>query len=156
MLAPPRPRPCGGTVAYHAGVIRDDIRALATGTNYATISTLLPSGAIQTHVVWVDCDDQHLLVNTEVELRKFKNIQADPRATISIWEAGNPPCFAEVRGEVTEVVTGPEARAHIDALAQKYTGGNYPDEWIQSERAILKLTPHKQIYFAMGMHDIRR
>ena len=53
-------------------------------------------------------------------------------------------------------MTGPEARANINALAQKYLDADYPDEMIQSERVILKISPDSQIVFARGMHDIRR
>ena len=72
--------------------------------------------------MWVDCDDDHIVINTEVALRKFKNVQADPRVTVTIWGRKNPYFFAEVRGRVVEVVPGPQARANIDALAQKYLG----------------------------------
>ena len=137
-------------------MINDEIKALAHGKNFATISTLLPSGQIQTHVVWVDCDDDHIVINTEVELRKYKNVQADPRVTITIWDKRNPYCFAEVRGRVVQTVTGPQARANIDAMAQKYLEADYPNELIRSERVILKIAPDIQIVFARGMHDIRR
>ena len=60
------------------------------------------------------------------------------------------------RGHVVEIVTGPEARANINALAQKYLEADYPNEWIHSERVILKIAPDSQIVFARGMHDIRR
>lgn len=136
-------------------MINDEIKALAHGKNFATISTLLPSGQIQTHVVWVDCDDDHIVINTEVELRKYKNVQADPRVTITIWDKKNPYFFAEVRGRVVQTVTGPQARANIDAMAQKYLEADYPDELIRSERVILKIAPDSQIVFARGMHDIR-
>jgi len=53
-------------------MIRDDVKELVARKNYATISTLLPSGRIQAHVVWVDCDDDHILINTEVELRSSR------------------------------------------------------------------------------------
>ncbi len=137
-------------------MIKDEVRALVQGKNFATISTLLPSGQIQTHVVWVDCDDDHIVINTEVELRKYKNVQADPRVTITIWDKRNPYFFAEVRGRVVEIVTGPEARANINALAQKYLEADYPEELISSERVMLKIAPDSQIVFARGMHDIRR
>jgi PPOX class probable F420-dependent enzyme len=137
-------------------MIKDEVKALVAGKNFATISTVLPSGQIQAHVVWVDCDEDHIVINTEVELRKFKNVQADPRVTVTIWDRKNPYFFAEVRGRVVETVTGPEARANINALAQKYLDADYPDEWIQSERVILKIAPDSQIVFARGMHDIRR
>ena len=137
-------------------MIKDEVIALAQGKNFATISTLLPSGQIQTHVVWVDCDDDHVVMNTEVELRKFKNVQADPRVTVTVWDRKNPYCFAEIRGCVVKIVDGPEARANIDALAQKYLGTDYPQEWIFTERVILKVAPDSQILFAAGVHDIRR
>lgn len=41
-------------------MINDEVKALAQGKNFATISTLLPKGQIQTHVIWVDCDDDHI------------------------------------------------------------------------------------------------
>ena len=137
-------------------VIKEEIKTLAQGKNFATISTLLPSGHIQTRVVWVDADNDHIVINTEVELRKFKNVQADPRVTVTILDKKNPYFFAEVRGRVVEVVTGPQARANIDALAQKYLGTAYPDELIYSERVLLKIAPDIQIVFARGIHDIQR
>ncbi len=136
-------------------MIENEVKALVEGKNFATMSTLLPSGQIQAHVVWVDCDGDHILVNTEVELRKFKNVRTDPRVTITIWDKKNPYFFAEVRGRVVEFVTGVDARAHIDALAQKYLQTDYPNE-IYSERVILKIAPDSQIVFARGMHDFRR
>ena len=137
-------------------MINDDVTALVRGRNFATISTLLPSGQIQTHVVWVDCDEDHIVINTEVALRKFKNVQADPRVTVTVWDRKNPYFFAEIRGRVVESVTGHEARAHINALARKYLDADYSDELIQSERVILKIAPESQIVFAQGMHDTRR
>ena len=55
-------------------VIGDEVKSLVEGRNFATISTLLPSGQIQTHVVWVDCDDEHILINIEVGFRRYKNV----------------------------------------------------------------------------------
>jgi len=125
-------------------MIKDAVKTLAQGKNFAALTTLMPDGQPQTHVMWVHCDDDHLLINTEVHRRKFKNVQADPRVTVAIWEAGNPYLFAEVRGRVVETVTGPDALASINSLSQKYTGGDYSPE-IQSERVVLKIAPDRQI-----------
>ena len=57
---------------------------------------------------------------------------------------------------MVDTLSGLEARANVDALAQKYLGSDYPDESIRSERAILKIVPDSQIVFAGGIHDIRR
>ncbi len=125
-------------------MIEDGVRELAKGKNFAALTTLMPGGQPQTHVMWVDCDDEHILINTEVHRRKFKNVEADPRVTVAIWNAENPYSFAEVRGRVVETVTGPDALASINALSNKYTGGDYAPE-IQSERVVLKISPERQI-----------
>jgi len=125
-------------------MLDDGVRQLASGKNFAALTTLLPGGQPQTHVMWVDCDDEHVLINTEVHRRKFKNVEADPRVTVAIWDAENPYSFAEVRGRVVETITGDDALASINALAHKYTGADYAPE-IQSERVILKIAPDRQI-----------
>ena len=73
-----------------------------------------------------------------------------------MWDKRNPYFFAEVRGRVVGIVTGPEARANIVAVAPKYLEADYPDEWIHSERVILKIAPDSQIVVARGVHDIMR
>lgn len=116
---------------------------LARGPNFASLATLMPDGSPQVHVMWVDTDGERILVNTEVHRRKFKNIAANPLATVLIIDRGDPWTYSEVRGEVVETVTGPEARAHIDALTRKYLGlDDYPNP-ITSERAILKIAPRR-------------
>ena len=116
---------------------------LARGPNFASLATLMPDGSPQVHVMWVDTDGERILVNTEVHRRKFKNIAANPLATVLILDRGDPWTYSEVRGEVVETVTGPEARAHIDALTRKYLGlDDYPNP-ITSERAILKIAPRR-------------
>jgi hypothetical protein len=97
-----------------------------------------------TYIMWVDADDEHLLINTEVHRRKFLNVEADPRVTVTVIDSTNSYHYAEVRGRVVEKVTGPEARSHIDFLSQKYNGQLYPAENITSERVILRIAPDRQ------------
>jgi hypothetical protein len=119
------------------------IRDLAKGRNYGALSFHLRNDLIGTHVMWVDADDEHLLINTEVRRPKYKAIQADKHVTVTVWSLDNPYTYAEVRGEVTGEVRGPQARAHIDALSEKYNGTPYQPP-IQSERVILQITPIRQ------------
>ena len=116
------------------------VRGIATMSppNFATLTTLLTDGTPQTHVMWVDADAEHLLINTEVHRRKFKNLVADPRATVTIWDRENPYRFAEARGRMVEHITGPEARQHIEDCAQRYLGRAYPSP-ITSERVIVRI-----------------
>ena len=117
---------------------------LARGQNFAALTTLLPGGHPQTQVMWVDADDQHLLINTEVHRQKYRNVERDPRVTITIWDREDPYRFVEVRGEVVEKVRGPEAREHIDELSYKYRGGPYKTP-IKSERVMLRIAPLRQV-----------
>lgn len=120
------------------------IRELAgTGRNFGTVSVQLPSGAIASHVMWVDADDDHIIFNTEVHRAKFRALGHGSPVTVTVWKADNPYAYAEVRGRVAETVTGPEARGHIDTLSRRYTGHDYTNE-IVSERVIVKVAPDRQ------------
>jgi PPOX class probable F420-dependent enzyme len=117
------------------------VRQLAQAPNFATLSVILRSGRPMTHVMWVDADADHVLINTEAHRAKFRAVERDPRVTVTIWQRGDPYTYAEVRGQVVETVRGPEARAHIDSLSRKYRGKDYDDAAITSERVILRIAP---------------
>ena len=38
---------------------------MASGPNYAALTTLFKDGVPQTHVMWVDTDGENILINTE-------------------------------------------------------------------------------------------
>ena len=132
------PAPALGTVGIMA--LDADLKTLATGRNFATLTTLMPDGQPQTQVMWVDADDEALLINTEVHRAKYRNVQRDPRVTVTVWDAANPYRYVEARGRVVGEVGGDEARAHIDSASQRYTGGAYANP-IQSERVVLRIEP---------------
>lgn len=126
-------------------MIDPEVKAMAQAANFAALTTLLPSGQPQTQVMWVDCDDEHVLINTEVDRRKFRNVARNPRVTVMIWDRENPYRYAEVRGAVVQTVTGPAARSHIDELSQKYHGRPYHPDAIRTERVILRIQPSRQL-----------
>ncbi|MGH3090173.1 MAG: PPOX class F420-dependent oxidoreductase [Rubrobacteraceae bacterium] len=117
---------------------------LASGANFGSITTMFPSGLFQTHVIWVGTDGERLVVNTEVHRKKHKNIERDPRVTLTIRDENDPYRYAEARGRVVETVTGQEARDHIDELARKYTGEDYPPDNIKTERVMMWIVPERQ------------
>ena len=120
------------------------VRELAHGPNFATLTVILRSGQPMTHVMWVDANDDHVLLNTEVHRAKFRAIERDPRVTVTIWKREDPYTYAEVRGRVVETVRGLEARAHIDFLSRKYRGRDYDPGLIMSERVALRVAPDVQ------------
>ncbi|MGW4523864.1 PPOX class F420-dependent oxidoreductase [Amycolatopsis sp. NPDC004378] len=119
---------------------------LATGKNFAAVTTVLPSGRLQTQMVWVHVEDGELVLNTEAHRAKSRNVARDPRITVLIRDEQDPYRYAEVRGRVTGVENGERARRQVDELARKYTGGDYPPEAIKSERVILRVTPERQTF----------
>lgn len=116
------------------------ITELAKGKNFATLTTIFPDGYPQTSVMWVDSDDEHVLINTEVHRTKYKNLTENTKVSVVIWDMSNPYRYVEVRGDVVATITGPEARSHIDTVSEKYTGKPYGNP-ITSERVILKISP---------------
>jgi PPOX class probable F420-dependent enzyme len=126
-------------------MIEPALRELVRGPNFAAFTTLLPSGRPQTQLMWVDADDEHVLINTEVHRQKYQNVERDPRVAVTVWDRENPYRYVEVRGEVVERVRGEAARSHIDALALRYTGKPYDPSAIQSERVLLRIRPDRQL-----------
>lgn len=106
-------------------MLNPDIRDLAQAKNFAALTVLPKSGLPMNHVMWIDADDEHVLINTELGRAKATAMDNDGRVAIAIWSADNPYHYAEVRGTVVGTTTGQEAADHINALSQKYTGGPY-------------------------------
>ena len=99
----------------------EDVIRLAKGKNLATVVTLMPSGQPQALLTWIDTDGEHVLVNTEPQRQKARNVARDPRITVLIRGDDNYD-WAEVRGHVTETIGGGPAREHIDELSMRYNG----------------------------------
>jgi PPOX class probable F420-dependent enzyme len=121
----------------------EDTVRLAKGRNLATVVTLMPDGQPQALLTWVDTDGEHILVNTEPQRQRARNVRRDPRITVLIHSADNPWDWAEVRGTVVDTETGDEAREHIDELSRKYVGTEYRNPIGPEGRVILKVSPSK-------------
>ena len=121
----------------------EDTARLARGKNLATVVTLMPDGQPQALLTWVDTDGEHLLVNTEPQRQRAKNVRRDPRITVLIHSDSDPWDWSEVRGRVVGTVDGSEAREHIDKLSRKYVGTDYRNPIGPHGRVILKVAPDK-------------
>lgn len=118
-----------------------DTSRLATAPTFATVVTLMPDGQPQAQVRWVDTDGENILVNTEPQRQAARNAARDPRVTVSMHSSDDPYDWVEVRGRVVDSVGGEEARAHVDALARKYTGADYQNPIGPEGRIILRIAP---------------
>ena len=119
------------------------IRDLARGKNFAALTVIPANGHPMTHIMWVDADDEHILINTDLGRAKAAAMDHDPRVTVAIWDADNPYRYAEVRGRVVGTTVGPDAGDHIDALAMKYTGAAYAFG-SRDSRIVYRIEPIRQ------------
>jgi PPOX class probable F420-dependent enzyme len=97
---------------------------LAKGKNLASVVTVMPSGQPQAQLTWVDTDGEHILINTVQGHQKVRNIERDPRVALTVSDPDQPARYYGVRGRVLGMTTE-GAAAHIDELAQRYTGAPY-------------------------------
>jgi PPOX class probable F420-dependent enzyme len=121
----------------------DDVIRLAKAANLATVVTLMPDGQPQALLTWIDTDGEVILVNTEPQRQRARNVARDPRVTVLIHSAENPWDWAEVRGHVVDTVSGDVARAHIDELSQRYVGSDYQNPIGPQGRIILRIAADK-------------
>jgi PPOX class probable F420-dependent enzyme len=121
------------------------VRSILDGKNFATVATLLPDGAPQSSVVWVKRDGDTVLFSTTERRQKTRNIAADPRVSISIFDLANPYESVEIRG-VAEL-TVDEGKRLPHELSHKYLGEDPPKAEPDEVRMIVRVTPEKVIHF---------
>ena len=94
---------------------------LIDGPYVAALSTVMPDGQPQTTPVWCNRRDEYIFINVMKGFRKEKNMRANPKVTLLVYDPKNPLHNIEIRGCVVEM-TEEGAVAHNDALTQLYTG----------------------------------
>lgn len=120
----------------------DTVR-LAKGKNLATVVTLMPGGQPQALLTWIDTDGENILVNTEPQRQRGRNIRRDPRVTVLLHSAEDPWDWSEVRGHVVETIDGQKARDHIDEMSRKYVGKDYGKPIGPQGRVVYVVKPDK-------------
>jgi PPOX class probable F420-dependent enzyme len=131
------------TSKEHQSALDDDVIRLAKGENFATVVTLMPDGQPQALLTWIDTDGEVLLVNTEPQRQRARNVARDPRVTVLIHSSDNPWDWAEVRGHVVGTVAGDVARSHVDELSNRYVDSDYQSPVGPEGRVILRIAADK-------------
>ena len=121
----------------------DDTVRLAKAPTLATVVTLMPDGQPQALLTWIDTDGENILVNTEPQRQRAKNISGDPRVTVLLHSSDDAYDWSEVRGHVVSTITGQQARNHIDELSHKYLGRDYAMPIGPAGRTIYVIQPDK-------------
>lgn len=106
--------------------IPDDFKDLFTSNKvFAHLGTVMADGTPQVTPIWFDYEGGVLRVNSAKGRVKDRNMRANPNVSLSLLDPDNPYRYIQVRGKITEI-TEDGADDHIDALAQKYMGKDYP------------------------------
>jgi PPOX class probable F420-dependent enzyme len=101
-------------------------REILEAPNFAHVATMRRDGTVHGVVVWIDVDGDRVALNSAEGRAWVRNVERDPRVTITVADSNNPYEFVEIRGRVAET-THDGAEEHIDALAKKYLGQDtYP------------------------------
>ena len=117
---------------------------------FCAISTHLNRDEIQTHLMWVDYEEDFIVINTEKERKKTENIRSNENISLVIFHPTAMYSSWEIRGVVTEILSDKSADSHIDKLSLKYTGKPYRrelgQEWDYEKiksRELWKIKPSK-------------
>ena len=114
---------------------------LLKAKNFCNVATLRADGSVQVVPVWVDVQDGMPVLNTAEGRAWPRNLERDPRISLSVQNMENPYEYVSIRGRVAET-TRDGADAHIDALAKKYMGADeYPLRKPGEQRVIIRVEP---------------
>ena len=120
---------------------------LLRGKNFAHVVTLAPDGSPRASLVWIDTDGTHVIFNTAIGRIKDRDLQRDPRLSITVHDQQDGYRWVGFRGRVNQRVTGTEAERHIDSMNRKYQDGEPWDYIDGQERVLYKLAPDRVIRF---------
>ena len=127
--------------------MNDETRRLLDGRHYAVLATINPDGGPQTSAMWVGRDGQDVLMSTVAGRRKHRNLERDPRASVTILDADDPENYVELRGRVA--ITVDEGRAIDTKLSWKYDGQDPGPDAPGAVRLVLRLTVDKATGYAV-------
>jgi PPOX class probable F420-dependent enzyme len=116
--------------------LTDKQREFLEAPNYAVVATLGEDGALQTSVVWVDTDGEHVVFNTTRPRAKGRHLERDPRVNVLVVDRDDWMRFIEFEG--TAELDDAGADAHIEMLSHKYDGQPFHDP---TGRVIVRVTP---------------
>jgi PPOX class probable F420-dependent enzyme len=114
---------------------------LLQAKNFCLVSTIREDGSVHAAPVWVDVQDGLAVLNTAEGRAWPRNLERDPRVTLTVQNLENPYEYVAIRGRVAER-THEGADEHIDAMAKKYLGRDtYPFRQPDEQRVIIRVDP---------------
>jgi PPOX class probable F420-dependent enzyme len=125
--------------------LTDRVRALLEAPHLAHVGTLDASGAPRVMPVWVDLEDGLVCINSSEGRGWPKRVRRDDRVCVTVTNAETTSEYVEIRGRVVED-THEGADEHIDRLAHKYLGTDYPARFEGEQRVMFRIRPDRIHY----------
>jgi PPOX class probable F420-dependent enzyme len=126
--------------------LSDATVALVDGKNYAILATINPDGSPQTSVLWVGRDGHDLLFSTVAGRVKHRNMERDPRVSVTVLDSADPENYVELRGRVS--MTPDVGRALYTRLSWKYDGRDPGEDRPGAVRVVVRMVVEKVTGYA--------
>ena len=126
--------------------LSDGTLALLDGKNYAVLATINPDGSPQTSVLWVGRDGNDLLFSTVAGRVKHRNMERDPRVSVTVLDSADPENYVELRGRVS--MTPDVGRALDTRLAWKYDGRDPGEDRPGAVRVVVRMVVERVTGYA--------
>jgi PPOX class probable F420-dependent enzyme len=124
--------------------IPEHLRHLLDDPNYGSLGTVRPDGAVQVNPMWFEYDGERLLFTHTTKRQKYRNLQANPTMSLSVYDPENPFSYIEVRGRLVEVTPDPDGDFYV-RLGRRYgNAGQQPPPDI-ADRVILAMSIEKVV-----------
>jgi PPOX class probable F420-dependent enzyme len=121
------------------------VRRILDARNFATVATLRPDGSPQTSVVWIRRDGDTVVFSTTACRQKARNLTADPRVSVSVFDLDNPYDSVEIRG-TAELSVDADRRLPYE-LSHKYLGTDPPKDEPGEVRLLVRVVPDRVLRF---------
>ena len=119
---------------------------LLDGRNYAVMATVNPDGSPQTSVIWVGRDGGDLLFSTVAGRAKHRNLQRDPRVSVTVIDSADPENYVELRGRASMT---PDVGRRVDTeLSWKYDGRDPGEDRPGAVRVVVRMIVEKATGYA--------
>jgi PPOX class probable F420-dependent enzyme len=122
-------------------ILPPQARALIDRPEFAILGTINPDGSPHQCVMWVGRDGDHLLMSTKAHRRQYRNLLADPRASVLVQSREKPEVYVDVRGRAE--LGGSGANELILTLASAYLGRTAARWTDEEERSLIRIVPER-------------
>src|ERR671911_612972 len=121
-------------------------RRSRAGRHFAVLATINPDGGPQTSAMWVGRDGDEVLFSTVAGRRKHRNLERDPRASVTILDSDDPYNYVELRGRA--MIEEDVGRMFDTGLSWKYDGRDPDPDEPGAVRLIIRLEVDKATGYA--------